>query len=199
MLEVLKGTLYRLFYSRFFNRHRASLIARNLRMYFALIHKDRKFTTNTLSQTLPAENLPENSPASTSFYVDHPADLSTEVSVNMKLVGNVYGKQCILIDDIADTSNTIVRAAELLHKHGATKIIAIVTHGILSADAAFKIKESKINEFVVSNTIPQNHHQEVLGNKLKVFDVSELFSEAIRRIHHGESLSHLFEPIHNPE
>ena len=83
------------------------------------------------------------------------------------LVGDVQGKTCILIDDIADTSYTITRAARLLTERGAKKIYAIITHGILSGGAIERISESDIDELVVSNTVPQDQVLEMLS-KVKV-------------------------------
>ncbi|CAO0799975.1 unnamed protein product [Mucor circinelloides] len=107
------------------------------------------------------------------------------------LVGDVRGRNCILIDDITDTSYTITKAARLLREKGARKIYALVSHAILSADAVNHIDQSAIDELIVSNSVPQTQH--MTHPKIKVFDVTSLFSEAIRRTHFGESLSKLFE------
>ncbi|CAO3698003.1 unnamed protein product [Rhizopus microsporus] len=107
------------------------------------------------------------------------------------LVGDVRGRNCILIDDITDTSYTITKAARLLREKGAEKIYAIVSHAVLSADAVDHISQSAIDELIVSNSTPQGAHMN--NPKIKVFDVTPLFSEAIRRTHFGESLSRLFE------
>ena len=119
---------------------------------------------------------------------------SGTVSDQMMLVGDVRGRECILIDDIADTSSTITKAAKVLKSAGATKIYAIITHAIMSGNAIEKINRSCIDEVVVSNTVPQDEH---LKNcpKMKVFDVAPLFAEAIRRIHNGESVSYLFNVV----
>ncbi|KAI8821525.1 phosphoribosyltransferase-like protein [Fimicolochytrium jonesii] len=109
------------------------------------------------------------------------------------LVGDVRDRVCILVDDIADTSFTITRAAALLTKSGATKIYALITHGILSGDAVERIRASSIDEVVVGNSVPQEEHVERAGGKLKVFDVAGVFAEAVRRIHNGESVSFLFD------
>ncbi|KAI9101372.1 ribose-phosphate pyrophosphokinase I [Phlyctochytrium arcticum] len=109
------------------------------------------------------------------------------------LVGDVADRVCILVDDIADTSFTITRAAELLTQSGATKIYALVTHGILSGNAVERIANSSIDEIVVSNSVPQQGHLDRGAGKLRVFDIAGVFAEAIRRIHNGESVSFLFE------
>ncbi|KAG0175692.1 ribose-phosphate pyrophosphokinase [Apophysomyces sp. BC1034] len=110
------------------------------------------------------------------------------------LVGDVEGKNCIILDDITDTSYTITQAAKLLRKKGALKITALVSHAILSANAVENIEKSAIDEMVVSNSVPQ--HQHITSPKIKMFDVTPIFSESIRRIHFGESLSILFDPMH---
>jgi ribose-phosphate pyrophosphokinase len=83
----------------------------------------------------------------------------------------------------------------LLVDKGATRVHAIITHGILSGNAVHRLAQSKIDEIIVSNTVPQHDHMKILGDKLRVFDVAPIFAEAIRRIHHGESVSYLFEPV----
>jgi ribose-phosphate pyrophosphokinase len=110
----------------------------------------------------------------------------------MMLVGNVTDRVCILIDDIVDTGNTITRAAKLLKKEGASKIYALVTHGVFSGDAISRINASALDKVVVTNSVPQHEHKNALGAKLDVLDISPIFAEAIRRVHHGESISVLF-------
>lgn len=110
---------------------------------------------------------------------------------DMMLVGEVKDKVCILVDDIADTSRTITKAAEILNENGAKKIYAIITHAILSADATKRIQESCIDQVIVSDSIPQKEHM-LKCSKVRVFNVAPIFAEAIRRIHNGESVSALF-------
>ena len=111
---------------------------------------------------------------------------------DMMLVGDVRDKVCILIDDIADTSFTITKAAKVLRDNGAIKIYAIITHAIMSGDAVERIQRSYLDEVIVSNTVPQDEHVKRCS-KIKVFDVAPVFGEAIRRIHNGESVSMLFD------
>lgn len=94
----------------------------------------------------------------------------------MMLVGDVRDRTAILIDDLADTSNTITRAAKLLKKEGASKVYALVTHGILSGDAIDRINASALDKVVVTNTIEQAEH---LGRcpKLEVLEVGHVFAE----------------------
>lgn len=94
----------------------------------------------------------------------------------MLLVGHVAGRTAILIDDLADTSNTITRAAKLLKKEGAVKVYALVTHGVLSGDAIERINASALDKVVVTNSVPQDEH---LRNcpKLEVLEVGNVFAE----------------------
>eukprot|EP01136_Pigoraptor_vietnamica_P018536 Opistho-1_new@65053 len=110
----------------------------------------------------------------------------------MVLAGDVAGKTAIILDDMMDGSKAFCAAARLLKDRGATKIYAIVTHGILSGNALDLIASSPIDEVVVTNTIP-NDSKAAACNKIKVIDVSPLLGEAIRRIFNGESVSFLFE------
>jgi ribose-phosphate pyrophosphokinase len=110
----------------------------------------------------------------------------------MMLVGDIRDRVCVIVDDMVDTANTITRAAKLLKREGAVSVIALLTHGVLSGDAIPRINASALDKVVVTNTVPQDEHRR-LCPKLEVLDVAPLFSEAIRRAHHGESLSALFQ------
>ena len=92
------------------------------------------------------------------------------------LVGDVKDKTAILIDDLADTSNTITRAAKLLKKEGASRVYALVTHGILSGDAIERINASALDKVVVTNTVAQDEHL-ALCPKLEVLEVGHVFAE----------------------
>lgn len=109
----------------------------------------------------------------------------------MMLVGDVAGRVCILVDDLADTANTVTRAAKLLKKSGATLVYALLTHGAFSGDAISRVNASAIDHIVVTNSVPQAENR-LRCPKLQVLDVSPIFAEAIRRVHHGESISVLF-------
>jgi len=113
---------------------------------------------------------------------------------SMVLVGDAKGKVAILIDDMADTCGTIVQAAQKLVEDGATKIYAILTHGIFSGEALARINNSSFEAIVVTNTIPQDKNM-VDCSKIQVIDVSMMFAEAVRRTHNGESVSYLFENV----
>ena len=109
----------------------------------------------------------------------------------MVLVGDVRDKVAILVDDMADTCGTLVKAAEAVMEHGAKEVVAIVTHGILSGNAIENLNGSKLSKVVVTNTVPHEEKKE-LCPKLETIDISATLSEACRRTHNGESVSFLF-------
>ena len=92
------------------------------------------------------------------------------------LVGDVKDRVAILIDDLADTSNTITRAAKLLKKEGAAKVYALVTHGILSGDAIERINASALDKVIVTNSVDQTQHLQRCP-KLEVLEVGQAFAE----------------------
>ena len=94
----------------------------------------------------------------------------------MMLVGDVAGRTAILIDDLADTSNTITRAARLLKKEGATSVVALLTHGILSGEAIDRINKSDLDKVVVTNSVPQHEHLKRCP-KLQMLDIGHVFAE----------------------
>jgi ribose-phosphate pyrophosphokinase len=107
---------------------------------------------------------------------------------SMRLIGEVEGKDVILIDDLVDTAGTICKAAGLLKEKGANTVRAICTHPVLSGNAYENSENSALEELVVSDTIPLKHSTP----KIKVLTVSDLFAKAIRKIHDHESISSLF-------
>lgn len=121
-----------------------------------------------------------------------PTKDSDRQNASLLLVGSVAGRCAILIDDLADTSNTITRAARLLKKSGASSVYALVTHGVFSGDAVERINASPLDKVVVTNSVPQEEHL-ARCEKLEVLEVGDVFAEAIRRVHHGESISVLFQ------
>lgn len=120
---------------------------------------------------------------------------ANEVS-RMTLVGNVSDKVAVIVDDMADTCGTLAAAAKILIDSGASKVYAIVAHGVLSGKAIAVINDSLLEQVVVTNTIPHDEKQAICP-KLKTIDISATLSEAIRRTHNGESISYLFS--HAPE
>jgi ribose-phosphate pyrophosphokinase len=110
----------------------------------------------------------------------------------MMLVGDVAGRVAIIVDDLADTSNTITRAAKLVKREGATYVYALLTHGVFSGDAISRINASAIDKVIVTNSVPQEEHKR-LCPKLEVLEIGGIFAESIRRVYHGESISVLFQ------
>ncbi|MBS0621073.1 MAG: ribose-phosphate pyrophosphokinase [Verrucomicrobia bacterium] len=107
----------------------------------------------------------------------------------MNLVGNVEGRDAIIIDDICDTAGTLVQAAEELKKHGARRIYACITHGIFSGPAMQRIDNSPFDELIVTDTIPL---KTTLPANVVQLSVASLIAESIERNYRGESISHLF-------
>ena len=110
----------------------------------------------------------------------------------MQLVGDVSGKNCIIVDDMIDTGGTLCKAAELLRQSGATDVIACATHGLFNSPAIDTINKSVLSEVCVTDSIPQDKNV-ALCSKLKVISLVPLLSEAIYRLHCEKSLSALFE------
>ncbi len=115
---------------------------------------------------------------------------ATEV---MHILGEVNGKNVIIVDDIIATGSSLVEAAGALKKAGAKKIFAAVSHGILSANAVEKLEKSDIDYLVITDSIPLG--EEKKSKKIKIVSVSRLFAEAIKRIHFEQSISVLFDSI----
>jgi ribose-phosphate pyrophosphokinase len=107
---------------------------------------------------------------------------------SMRLIGEVDGKDVILVDDLVDTAGTICKAASLLKENGAKSVRAVCTHPVLSGAAYENIENSVLEELVVADTIPLKKE----SSKIKLLSVSSLFSKAIRKIHDNESISSLF-------
>ncbi|KAK9401945.1 ribose-phosphate pyrophosphokinase 2 [Crotalus adamanteus] len=112
----------------------------------------------------------------------------------MVLVGDVTDRVAILVDDMADTCGTICHAADKLVSAGATKVYAILTHGIFSGPAISRINNAAFEAVVVTNTIPQEEKMKHCP-KIQVIDISMILAEAIRRTHNGESVSYLFSHV----
>lgn len=113
------------------------------------------------------------------------------VSEVMHVIGEVEGKTCVLVDDIIDTAGTLTNAAAALKKYGATRVVACCTHAVLSGPAIQRITDSVLDELVVTNTIPLSAAAKEC-TKIKSLSVASLLAEAIKRIHHSDSVSSLF-------
>jgi len=109
----------------------------------------------------------------------------------MNIIGDVKGKNCIIVDDIIDSGGTIVNAVEALKKAGAIDVYVFITHAVLSGDAAEKIKKSKIKKLIITDTI-DNSLKIKNNSKIEVISISPLMAEAISRISNSTSVSDLF-------
>ena len=109
----------------------------------------------------------------------------------MNVIGNVNGKNCIIVDDIIDSGGTIVNAAQALINRGAQEVHVYVTHGVLSGEAVKKIKKSKIKKLVITDTIDNSDKIRNTSN-IEVLTISNLLGEAIKRISNSTSVSDLF-------
>ncbi len=110
----------------------------------------------------------------------------------MNIIGDVDGKDCIILDDIIDSAGTICNAADKLIDIGAKSVTAYVTHGVLTGIALSKIKDSKLKEVVITDTINNTENAKKL-EKIRIIPISVLLGEAIRRISEESSVSSLFE------
>jgi ribose-phosphate pyrophosphokinase len=113
------------------------------------------------------------------------------VSEVMNLIGEVKGKDCIIIDDLIDTAGTLCGAASALAEKGAKKVVACATHGVLSGPAVQRIVDSPLTELVVSDTIALSEAARSCP-KIKQVSIARLLGEAIKRIHSSDSVSSLF-------
>lgn len=109
---------------------------------------------------------------------------------SMTVVGDVTGETCIIVDDIADTGGTLIKAAETLIKAGAKRVVAVCVHAVLSGESRAKLRASPIEELIVTDTIA--HPELDSSDRIKVVSVAPVFAEAIRRIHSDDSVSSLF-------
>ena len=110
----------------------------------------------------------------------------------MNIIGDVRGKNCILLDDIVDSGGTLCNAAEALLEQGADQVYAYITHGVLSGGAVARISASKFKEMVVSDTIQPTEAMRVSKN-IRVISIAPLIGEAIARTANEESVSSLFD------
>jgi len=113
------------------------------------------------------------------------------VSEVVNLIGEVKGKDCIIIDDIIDTAGTLCGAAQALADKGAKKVVACASHGVLSGPAVQRIAASPLAEVIVSDSIPLSPEAKACP-KIKQLSIARLLGEAIKRIHSSDSVSSLF-------
>jgi len=113
------------------------------------------------------------------------------VSEVMHIIGDVTGKDCIIVDDMIDTAGTLCNAARAIMDGGARSVVACATHGVLSGPAVQRIEESPLEEVVVTNSVLASEEARA-SKKIKFLSIGRLLGEAIRRIHNSDSVSSLF-------
>jgi len=104
---------------------------------------------------------------------------------DMKVLGDVAGKDVVIIDDMVDTGGTLTKAADLMIENGATSVRAYCTHGVLSGSAYEKLDKSNIEELVITNTIPKTHN----SSKVREISVAAFFAQTITSVVKNESIS----------
>jgi len=109
----------------------------------------------------------------------------------INIIGNVKGKNCIIVDDIVDTAGTLVKTVDAIKKKGAKKVFAVCTHGIFSGKAIDNINNSALEKIYVSDSIPLTGDR-LKCDKIEILSVSKLFADAINSIHEETSVSKLF-------
>ncbi len=110
----------------------------------------------------------------------------------MNIIGDVRGKTCVMIDDLVDTAGTLGKAADALKEAGATKVVAYVTHAVLSGKAVENVMGSTLDELVVTDTIPLSADAAKCP-KIRQLSIGALLAETIRRVHAEESVSSLYD------
>ena len=109
----------------------------------------------------------------------------------MNVIGEVNGKDCIIVDDVADTAGTLCNAADALKEQGASKVYAYIVHPVLSGNAIEKISQSKLDQLVVTDTIPLSEEAQNC-KKIRIVTMAPTLAEAIRRVNNEESISAMF-------
>ncbi len=107
---------------------------------------------------------------------------------HMELIGDVQGKNVVLVDDMVDTAGTLTKAADLMMERGAISVRAITTHGLLSGDAYDKIEKSQLKELIITDSIPV----EIKSDKVRVLSCADLFAEVMDKVHNNNSISSKF-------
>ena len=113
------------------------------------------------------------------------------VSKVMNIIGEIEGKTCVMVDDMVDTAGTLCTAAAALKDHGAVRVVAYCVHPILSGNAIENIKNSQLDELVVTDTIPLSDEARACG-RIRQLSVAQMLAETIRRMAQGESVSSMF-------
>ncbi len=110
----------------------------------------------------------------------------------MNIIGDVKGRHCLIVDDIVDSAGTLCNAAQALIDQGAQSVSAYITHGVLSGKAIERVKASKLDKLLITDTIKPNEHI-LASDKFEIISIAALFGEAIKRTAHEHSVSSLFD------
>jgi ribose-phosphate pyrophosphokinase len=200
---------------------RAIQMAQLLGVDFAMIHKERRkkrglksdpvwrlpgiieshysgstpTVTDSFATMQSMSSLALASPMNCSMFASPVTQNTSTLLVHGRvIVGNVKDKTVIILDDLADTCNTLIKAAQVAIAYGAKRVIALVSHGIFSGDSLDRLVASPLEQVIITNSVPVVLEKDIHREKIKILDLGYLFGETIRRIHYGESVSTLFDP-----
>jgi ribose-phosphate pyrophosphokinase len=162
-------------------------------------HVQRKYETSNVTVVAPdsgrvrvAERWTDRLGGTPLAFIHKTRDINVPNSVVAnRVVGEVEGRTCIVVDDMIDTAGTITKAAEALFNAGAAEVIVTATHGVLSDPATDRLKNSKISEVVITNTLSLSSEQQF--DKLTVLSIAPLIGRAIREIFEDGSVTSLFD------
>jgi ribose-phosphate pyrophosphokinase len=137
-----------------------------------------------------AERMAQHLNADLAFIYKRRPKGTTNVAVARDVIGEVKGRQCILVDDMIDTAGTIVSATEVLKSKGATDVWAMATHGILSGPAIDRLKNAPIDRVVITNTVPLPPEKQL--DKIEVLSVARIIADALNAVFEDTSVSEIF-------
>jgi len=122
--------------------------------------------------------------------IDKRRPRANEISV-MNIIGDVSGRDCVIVDDMVDTAGTLCQAAKALKDHGAKSVSAYATHAVLSGKAIDNLNGSDLDALVITNTVPLSEEAKAC-DRIEVLDLAPLLGESIRRVNTEESISTMF-------
>jgi ribose-phosphate pyrophosphokinase len=137
-----------------------------------------------------AERMAQHLNADLAFIYKRRPKGTTNVAIARDVIGDVAGRQCILVDDMIDTAGTIVSAAEILKEKGATDVWAMATHAVLSGPAIDRLKNAPIDRVVVTNTLPLPPEKQI--EKIEVLSVARIIADALNAVFEDTSVSEIF-------